>query len=289
MNSDDLLLDYNIFQENLKLFKLMSNVPIDDFSTALTLLSNPKYSTIALKRVKKYQTLLKNINETQMSKKDKENWSYYVLNSFSKLITCILYADKNPYCKQVNSLQLLHGKIGKVLFYPHYDSYMSILTILASNKVKLTVLMDKEFLPFWNDILSKNEFGKYIKLHGIQNSNSMIEILRDLKSGYNLVMYPDFTLGKKPQLTTTFLGKEAYVPTGPVSIAKKLKTDLIPLKMIYPKNQLLPYIILDKKIDLNQSTEVAAIEMMNNMESIISKDVSKWWGWEVYEEKILAL
>ncbi|MGT2667576.1 LpxL/LpxP family acyltransferase [Streptococcus rifensis] len=188
---------------------------------------------------------------------------------------------------QVKGIEHLKKDIGNILFFPHYDAYMSILPILATNNMKLTILMDESSTRYWEFILSKFNFGKNIRLHGIQEKNSILKVLNDLKNGYNLVMYPEFSLGKKSKFTTKFLNEDIFLPTGIATIAKKLKTNIIPIQINYPDNQLLPYIILSESIDSEQNILDVSKEIMKIMENIISKDKSKWWGWEIWDDMIV--
>ena len=285
MNSTDLFIDYDVFLKNYEIYKTMSDIPSFDFYNSLITLINPSYNKESIRRLGEYKEKVKNVDNALFTSDLQEKWAQNQLTVSLELIISILYADKIDI-QSNNSLDGLKNGKGKILFYPHYGSYMSILPLLASQGIKFTVLMDEGMTHFWDEIIQKVSYGQNIKLHGIQNKKSMINVLHDIKHGYNLMMYPDFTAGETPEYSGDFLSKHAYIPLGPVKIAQKLRTDLLPVAMEYKNNQLLPDITIDKPIDCSNSKEVAT-KMMIYMEKIIKKDLSKWWCWEIYNDIIL--
>lgn len=285
MNNTDLIIDYDVFLDNYDFFRTSSDIPIDDFFNSLNSLINPNYNKESMQRLARYKEKVKNVENDLLSEDQKEKWAYNQLTASLRLMLAILYADR-LIIKNDTHLDKLKNGTGKVLFYPHYESYMSIIPLLAAQGVKFTVLMDETMTNFWNEVIKKVSYGKNIKLYGIQNKKSIINVLHDIKQGYNLMMYPDFSVGEIPNLYTTFLSKPAYVPKGPVKIAKKLKTELIPVCINYKEDDLLPTICLEEPINYHDTNE-ASLNMMKYMEKIISTDLSKWWCWEIYNDMIL--
>lgn len=286
MTNSDLLIDYDVFLNNIDIYQTMSDIPVSDFYHSLLNLVNPKYNKEAIDRIKRYKSIVKSIDNQLFDNHMKEKWAHNQLVSSLELITALLYADKLNLQNNSTLSVLKNNKVGKILFYPHYGSYMSILPLLASQGIQFTVLMDEKMVPFWKEILFKVSYGNNIKLHGIQSKNSMIRVLHDIKNGYNLMMYPDFSYGKASPLYGEFLSKMSHIPQGPVTIAKQLQTDLIPISMHYHNKEILPSITINPPIDCTKNTTEASLEMMSCMEKIILQDVSRWWCWEIYEDKI---
>lgn len=286
-NMNKSIIDYNVFYQNLDFLKFLSKAPIEQLSQLLLSINSEKNNSMVSTLKNNNLDLIQNIPNALLNSDEKQNWAEYRLNMSIKVILSVLYAERNHYKFQIHGAHLLSPLKGNILFYPHYDSYMALIPILATNNIKLTIMMDGESIEFWNHILKQFDFRKNIKLHSIQNKNSLFKVAQDVKNGYNLIMFPEFSLGDTPKNTTYFLGEKILMPIGPVVLAKKLKTNLIPLKITYPKSQLLPYVHLCSPINLNESDYEAGTSMMNFMENIIIEDKTKWWAWEVFFEKML--
>lgn len=283
----DLIIDYDVFEKNIDVYKLLSRVPVEKFFDLLSQINSEEYNQEILLRHERRSKVLKRISTISQkycfSKSEIEKWCCYRESMSLIMIASLLYADKNPYKFQIS------GNIDRLtknlFFFPHYDSYMSIIPILASNSIDVTVLMDENYIDLWDKVLGELNLNGRIHLYGIQSQKFLQKALSRVESGSNLLMFPDFSLGnesKKHTLYGELLGMKAKIPLGPARIAKYLDLDLIPLKMVYPQHQLLPCIFFDTKIK-KRSTELMAIDMMKSMDGIISDDLTKWWGWEVYD------
>ncbi|MGA3366617.1 hypothetical protein ACA601_17125 [Lactiplantibacillus pentosus] len=294
--NNDSILDYDVFSRNFEVYKIMSRLPLEDVREILLKSSRCVYNPNLVNRSQKYKQIMQRIKETvpqiEMSKELISKWANYRNKMMLDVILAVLYADIDEYKGAIEDPNnFLKRKSNNIFIYPHYGSYMSIIPIMAANKIDITILMDKSLVSVWEHLLENTSFSQRIHLYGIQDFNTLHKALKRVKCGSNLIMFPEFTLGKNPKLTGEFLNQNVYVPSGPARLACQNSIPLVPLKLKKLNNRKLPNVVLGDDLasqSEKQTITEISLNTMSSMDDIVKKDPSKWWGWQIFIDYMLS-
>ncbi|MGT2667575.1 hypothetical protein ACVRYP_09750 [Streptococcus rifensis] len=94
MNEGNLVFDYQNFYNNLNIFKLLSKLPIEDFTDIIEKCMNNKIDGDLKLRKEGYMKMIQKVSEEQISISDKEKWVDYRIEMPSIVFLSALYAEK---------------------------------------------------------------------------------------------------------------------------------------------------------------------------------------------------
>ena len=143
----------------------------------------------------------------------------FILNDGGKDLAINVYGE--------SVISELQGK-GCLLFGSHLGSFEVVRALgLSDQSIRLKVLMDNRNTENTNTILNNinPEFAKSIIQIGEAHSLLRIKELAD--SGYMVALLADRVVKKEKSIPCEFLGKKAYFPSGPITLAGILKVPVV--------------------------------------------------------------
>ena len=184
---------------------------------------------------------------------------------------------------------LLRNSNGNVLVAPHLGAYQAIPQILGGFGYKIASFMDAAAIPLWDELGTHYCPYSYehVRLLGLPSQSATRTAIKELRSGSNLILYPEFSLGvsASEQDTLPFLGEEIYRVTGPSRIAHMTKKPIVPIHILKMSdyNYTLyvghPIEVGDTESDVSDVTN----QLTYWMENLIKEFPSQWWAWNIFD------
>jgi len=301
----DGIMDIDILEKYPEVYKIMREYPFDflyDFlEQGMTYEKNGNLKNRWDKYYKEMQHIIETLNITFSDSTNtfSSKWADYMLYRNLDINLINMYVAKQSFLEQNITIEgkyiidgYLKEGIPPIIVSIHMNAYQGIIPILASYKYDISYFMDRNTVETWNSIgnsLAPQIMSKLYPI-GLPDKSAIRQAIINLKNGIPLLMFPEFSLGSTPNITTKFYGKRVYVPEGPAKLALSLNLPIIPL-LFYKTGRynysLLFYEPIYKPGDILNMDDIL-LNMFKWIEVEVKKRPENWWCWYIFQEKMLA-
>ena len=179
----------------------------------------------------------------------------------------------------------------------HTGSYRLINLFLAKNKIPYSLVVSKDvianqgssFKEMFNELNKSENNQETLKLIDAESPNSLLQMIRDLKNGRNLVIYIDGnsgsgneTINNNNNCVINFLNKKIYARQGIGFLAHTMH---VPILTVASYRQSLNPIFSDIEQDRDTFIKSTTQNIYNLIAPIIKKYPEQWEAW-LYLHKV---
>lgn len=230
-----------------------------------------------------------------------KEWARYMLTLELDTTFLWLYADHPEF--QARHLTVVGQDIfneyvqdrAAVLVSPHAGPYYALSHVLAGlgySTVSFAHHADSAHLNAAKDVLTPN-LGKMMHIIPLPQRNAALQVVRFLRRGVPMVVFPEFNLGERPSTTVEFMGHNVYAPLGAERMAQMARVPVIPVLLSTQHTQGEPHYRLTVGEPLGiPSRNLAPMSVTRNvfrwMERCVIERPEVWWGWSVFIDQMLV-
>jgi lauroyl/myristoyl acyltransferase len=175
---------------------------------------------------------------------------------------------------------------GVVIVVPHVGYFQAIPPLLVARGMRPTVMANAGGFDDMGSVYRATVPKLINQVDGrfVQDPGTVGAAVDALRAGRPAVLYPEFSLGwsgNKSRLRAPFLGREAWVPTGPARFARMTGADILPLtiKPTAPRHVTLEICPPIRHQEIKADATAASLRVFSWLEQVILETPHLWWCW----------
>lgn len=300
----DSLLDFDVILRNREVFNIVKKLPYEVVQDFFGKVINWEKPNILTDRWLGYKDkVLDTMKVTHIVGCDPDRlagqWADYMTFRYADLARLLIYLSDDRFLNERVHVQgkrfvddaIMRGT-APLLVSTHMGPYSSIPTILSRLGYQIATFMDNKSVDVWTEMITAfaPELVERIYPIPLPNKWAVRAAAKHLRNGRLCLIMPEFSLGERPDATTTFLGREVYTPLGTARIASLLQVPLIPVTVT--KESEYDYLLAFEEPLYHPEMDISINEITDDLfrwiESKVLDNPGNWWCWEIFNDTMVV-
>ncbi|WP_018347493.1 lysophospholipid acyltransferase family protein [Longispora albida] len=296
---EDSVTDMDMVTSNARLFELLyQHLPLDDVLSMFETLNDWEIRNTVAHRINRNAVSVHDIVKSvpQLSSTAEQiaaEWARFRITGNAQLYALMAQLERKERCGLTVGVEGAHhldaalaSGDGVVIVTPHVGLFQAVPLFVASRGAHPTVLANDGGFDDISSVFRATApvLSTQFTPRKVKDPATLPALARALHAGTPVIMYPEFSMGTSGNagsLRAPFLGREAWIPTGPARLARLASVDILPIATrLVGRREVVFDIQPPLKSDaVADDPRAASLKIFSWLEQTILSDPHLWWCW----------